>query len=310
MRYLRMLLSTCVLATGAAEASGQPRPVLEAAVSVPGTAVERVAGTLHVPDAARINSVVVFIARGPSTQAFEDPAWRASCDTLGCAMLHLEITSAGGQAGSSPQQAIRDAAAGGARGLLTILDTLAVRSGLDELRHVPLVIWGFSAAGNFPVTFAALHPERTAAIVRYHSNMRDTPVQIGLVRGIPALIIAGERDAVAGVEDSERFWLAGRGDGAPWTYVLQPGAEHFPAPEGFRASSELQISWIAGVLGQRVTSEGTLREISDPDGLSGDHVTARIFETADGTLSPRTSWLPDTRTAREWRCRALPFVVR
>jgi hypothetical protein len=301
----------CWLAVPAAGLMAQTGSGLfQAAVDVPGTTVERVEGELLLPATGDVDAVIIFISRGLSKDAFESAEWRRSCARVRCGLLHARIVGPERPPVPTAQQVIRNAEVGGARGLVSLLDSLAALSGHEALTRVPLIIWGFSAAGNFGVTFAAAHPGRTAAFVRYHSSLRDLPVDIGRLVGIPALILAGERDDVAGVEDSEQFWLAGRAQGAPWTYVLEPGAEHYAAPEDFNHSVELQIAWVEAVLRQRIGPGGELQGIGPRVGLLGDHATGEYFERSGAEAPRRTSWLPDERTAREWQRRSASRLSR
>lgn len=251
---LRWVLSCVLLAIAAVpNANAQWSKVHEAVVELPGTSIDRIRGELILPGDGPLNAVIVLVARGLSTSAFENRHWRDRCRQLGCAMLHVEISSAQGPSTPFDQQVIRNAAMGGDRGLFSLLESLAVVTGREELRYAPLVFWGFSAAGSFGVTFAVSHPQRTAAVIRYHSNMREILVDFDRIKSIPMLIVAGENDAVAGVADSEAFWTAGRARKAPWSFILDAATKHMPAPDNFQLGLEVQIAWLTGVLGGSVT---------------------------------------------------------
>ena len=306
-RDMLALIGAIVLLAGPARA--QQTNTVKATVLVPGTTVERVEGELVIPTSGRISAAVVFIFRGLSEHAFQSAKWRASCERSGCAMLHVRIVGPERDPTPYAQQVVRNAALGGGRGVLALLDTLAAISKHSELRNVPMVFWGHSAAGNFGITFGAANPARTAGFVRHHSSMRDLPVDHDAIREIPALIVAGERDDVAGVEDSEQFWLAGRQRGAPWTFVLEPGIAHRTEPKQFDESLELQIAWVEGMLKHRVT-EARVRPIAAGGALVGDHHTASYARSTRTVAVSRSSWIPDEGTAILWQLRARPFTNR
>jgi hypothetical protein len=104
---------------------------------------------------------------------FRDQAWRRLSETSECALLHLRLgtirpePSAGMdlknglvlRSGVS-QRVVRNAGAGGADALLVMLRRLGEESAHEELKDVPLVLWGWSAPASFGTTFAELYPER------------------------------------------------------------------------------------------------------------------------------------------------------
>ena len=100
---------------------------------------------------------------------------------------------------------MRNAAAGGADGLVALLNRFAADSGHDELRTVPLLFLG-------PPRQAALGPRSPCyiqhaliGVVRYKSHSRDLPIDVASLRTIPALLLAGGDDQVAGTEDAQKL---------------------------------------------------------------------------------------------------------
>jgi hypothetical protein len=307
--YRHVLLLICAFAALTPPLAAQQPATFKASVSVPGTTVERVEGEVVLPSSGRVTSVVVFIFRGLSEHAFQSQQWRQSCARVHCALLHARIVGPERDPTPYPQQVVRNASLGGGRGLLALIDTLAIISDHAELRTAPLVFWGHSAAGNFGITFAVDYPQRTAAFIRHHSSMRGLGTDHNALKGIPALIVAGERDDVAGFQDSEQFWLAGRQLGAPWAYVLEEGVAHRTEPKQFDEALELQVAWVEGMLKHRLRGTG-LKSISAGMGFIGDHDTAMYGRAASTAATPRSSWLPDEATARQWQVRARPFTNR
>jgi hypothetical protein len=196
------------------------------------------------------------------------------------------------------EQVVRNAAVGGGEGLLTLLNRLAADSGHDELRTVPLLFWGFSASGSFGTTFAMLHPSRTIGFVRFNSHSRGLPITVEALRSIPALLLAGGDDKVAGTEDAEKLWRQGRALEAPWTFGLQPRQDH---GAGLEVATAFMLAWMEGVIRQRIKG-GQLREIDQAITWRADsrnsHIQAGRASSAD---LPQTVWLPDEHTAKLWQ---------
>lgn len=212
-------------------------------------------GTIFVPDkASYVRAVIVQVERRPLSNLavgpFRDQVWRTLVETSECALLHLRLVTIRPEPSADPL-VIRNAAAGGADALLAMLQLLGEKSGHQELKDAPLLLWGWSAAASFGTTFAQLYPERTVALVRYNAHLRGLSTDMKVLKDIPALLIAGDKDETAGTEDTERLWKSGRSAGAPWTFAIEPGATHGDE-RTFVSSEKLIIPWIAAVLRQRL----------------------------------------------------------
>jgi len=257
------------------------------------------------PGDERIRGVVVFVNRGIDEHAFDNREWRAMCARARCAMMRLLMPMQEDNV-RPPAQLIRNAAVGGGQTLLAVLARLARESGHSELADVGVLLWGFSAAGNFGPTFAQWRPDRTLGFISYHSHMRGIPVDVPRIAGIPALFIAGGADSLAGVEDAERSWRAGRAANAPYAFVVHPRRVHVTV-EGLLDASHLMRGWIEAVLRARGPVDGvgsgltSLRPIQREAGWLADAVTGEIARYADyGGDRAAASWLPDEPTALEW----------
>ena len=219
-------------------------------------------------------------------------------NVLSAALMLLDVQQPPAENIPIPEQVVRNAAVGGGEGLLTLLNRLAADSGHDELRTVPVLFWGFSASGSFGTTFAMLNPARTIGFVRFNSHSRELPITVEALRSIPALLLAGGDDKVAGTEDAEKLWRQGRALEAPWTFGLQPGQGH---GAGLEVATAFMLSWMEGVLRQRI-SGGNLREIDQASTWRGDSRNSQIQAgRASPADVPQTVWLPDEKTAKLWQ---------
>ena len=180
------------------------------------------------------------------------------------------------------------------------MDEFAGQSGRSELKNAKLLLWGHSAAGSFGTTFAAMHPARTIAFVRYHSHSRGLPLDLTTIARVPGLIFAGGKDTTAGVEDSEHLWKSGRALKAPWTFAVAPGAPH-GSPEAVKNANDLAIPWVRAVVTQRLTNSTTaLRSVDDASAWLASGTTVVPAGSFRGPKA-ESSWLPDEASARGWR---------
>jgi hypothetical protein len=266
----------------------------------------KVEGTLFLPQkVGRVRAVIVVINWGIGQSVYrDDPQWRRLAETLESGLLHARVSNIGPIGTDTPvaAQVVRNAAVGGADGLLMLLRRLAEESGHRELEDAPLLFWGHSAAGSFGITFAALQPRRTIAFVRYHSHLRGLPVDMKVVTTIPALFLAGDKDETAGVEDTQDLWKNGRSAGAPWTFAVEPGATH-DSLESLKKANDLMIPWITAVVRERVSPDnGTLRVVTETSAWMGNNRTADVALYSSFSASKfEASWLPDESSARGWR---------
>jgi pimeloyl-ACP methyl ester carboxylesterase len=253
-------------------------------------------GQLLLPSSARqVRSVFVDIY-----QFFKHQRIRELADRLGAAVLLFRIQ--GSDATNLPvaQHPYRNAALGGADGLDSLLRKLATDTGHAALADAPVLLLGVSASGGFATTYAALRPERTIAVIRYHSHRRGLPTNVEVVAKIPTLIMAGGDDATAGTDDARQFWTEGRRGGAPWTFLIQPDQRH---GEGLDTSLDFISSWIAAVYQQRLSAGGSPLRLIDPlAGWVGKVQSNEILPASSFQGDPLSaSWLPDEATARHWR---------
>jgi hypothetical protein len=245
---------------------------------------------------------------------FRDQVWRRLSRTCECALLYLKLGTIRPEASSgvaangvvirsgTSSRVERNAAEGGADALFLILRRLGEESAHPELTDASLLLWGWSATASFATSFAELYPERTVAFIRYHTHRRGLQVNLKVLRNIPALMIAGGKDEVAGIEDAETLWMGGRSVGAPWTFAIEPGATH-GSEEGIVSSHGLIIPWIAAVVRQRLAPDSTrLRPVTEDSGWLGNNQSAEIGpQAAFAGPKEKSSWLPDEITARGWQ---------
>lgn len=266
-------------------------------------------GTLFVASSVkRVRAVIVLTERGPRTpmtaqSRFGDMNWRKMAEGCVCALLHFrldtirpipELTLA--------YDVLRNAGIGGGDALLGLMERLSKEAARPELSSAPFVFWGWSAASNFGPSFAQLHPARTLAFVAYHGGLPNLDSQMSILKRIPALLLNGAKDTTSGTAAAERRWTAARADDAPWTFAIEPDAEHSDE-KALMASQALILPWIAAVVEKRAGRDGaTLRDVDLSTGWRVDQQTGAMQPYSRlQDVQPLSSWLPDEESARAWR---------
>lgn len=278
---------------------------LVAAVNLPQNDVKGEA-TLFLPRKVdHVRAVIVIIRYGLGGSAiYYDQEWRRLSETLQIALVRFRTSSISSE---STVRFYNDARLGGADSLVSILRRLAIESRHPELADVPLLFWGHSSAGPFGATFAAQHPERTIAFVRYHSG--NVSADLKIVSKIPALFLVGANDTnfPQAAIDAENLWKSGRSQGAPWTWAIEPEATHGDLRDVEKANI-LVIPWVRAVLNQRLMENGTeLRDLTDKTGWTGDPRTGEIVPHVTIQGSKETgNWLPDQSSAIGWKAVSFP----
>ena len=279
-----------------AELAGRTRGMqLYAAVNLPQKDV-KAAGTLFLPEkVSRVRTVIVVVRYGVGISV-GGPQWDKLSEATESGLLFAQFSNIG----PSVLHGFRvPSLVARADALLLLLQRLAQDSGHHELADAPLVLWGHSAAGQLGKTLAALHPQRTAAFVLYHSYAGS---DMKVISRIPALLLAGGKDEAVLAADLQEEMKNGRALGAPWVFAVDPDADH-GSNEDLKKADELVIPWITAVIRQRVSPDGrTLRAVTDSSAWLGNNQTGEFvpYGVYTGTKA-EASWLPDEASARGWQ---------
>jgi hypothetical protein len=291
-----VLFPTCVPRHSTLNKSLVPASGAEASFSVPIPRSRDSAWTeVFVPAGVPVvRAAVVFINRELDRYAYDDRDWRAMCRRVGCALVRVGLPRE--DALAAEMQRVRNASLGGDSALFTALRLSGDRTAHPELQLASVVLFGFSAAGNFGPTFAALHPDRTIGFIRYHSNLRRLRVDTSALASVPSLTITGARDEIAGSEDSRTLWQVLRGRGAPAAYVNHVGQPHLSI-DGLVAAGGAMRDWTEALILRRTSATSPLLPLPK-DGWIIDDSTGKVrAANRDHPTGPSISWVPDARTA-------------
>jgi hypothetical protein len=241
-----------------------------------------------------VRAAVVFINRELDRYAYDDRDWRAMCRRIGCALVRVGLPR--DDAAGAELQRVRNASLGGDSAVLTALQLSGDRTAHPELQRASVVLFGFSAAGNFGPTFAALHPDRTIGFIRYHSNLRGLRVDTSALASVPSLTITGARDETAGSEDSRTLWRVLRGRGAPVAYVNHVAQSHLSI-DGLVEAGGAMRNWTEALILRRTSAAASLLSLPN-DGWIIDDSTGEVrAANRDDARAPSVSWVPDAQTA-------------
>lgn len=242
-----------------------------------------------------VRAAVVFIDREFDRYMYDDRDWRTMCARAACALLRLGLPNK--DAAPPDSQRVRNAGIGGDSAVFAALRIGAERTGHPELQHVGMVFFGLSASGNFGLTFAGLHPERTIGFVRYHSHLRGLRVDTAALARIPSLTIIGTNDAPDIAEDSRALWRALRARDAPAAYVRHVGQPHVSI-DGLVEAGRAMRPWIAAIIDRRTSAESSaLTPVQIERGWLMQDSTAAVTQSASSGAPEQVSWLPDIGTA-------------
>jgi pimeloyl-ACP methyl ester carboxylesterase len=184
--------------------------------------------------------------------------------------------------------------------LLQSIETVSSRSGRLELATAALIINGHSLGGCIGYRMAVQAPERVIGFITAKSTCMGP--DNASTRLVPGYLIHGELDHPEILEVLKTTFERNRSLGAPWAFVIEPGAYHATV-----ANHDLLFNWLADVASRRlppVITPGTsvtLRSIDERSGWLGDSNGFAIsaWSCYTGKLT-EASWFPSERTARDW----------
>lgn len=212
-------------------------------------------------------------------------------ENLALLSLHFKSTGVGSFYG--------DASRGSGRALIHALDTLAYSHNLNKLKTIPLLARGYSAGGVFGFYLSEFIPDRMVAF----ANIRGGGVskRSSLNNSIPGIMIIGENDFDARIQNIKNVIISNRIEGGNWAYAIEPHADHFG---NLDASDELIKEFFSTSLAKRLSDDSPdqLQTILESSGWLGNHATKEYssFENYSD-LKSEASWLIDENFADLWK---------
>lgn len=249
------------------------------------------------PKLARVRAVVVLVpgSNQDGRSLVEDLSWRAFATRNGAALLGCYFADRPHELDFIEQYS--DASKGSGAALMQALQQLSAAAKQPALAGTPLLLWGFSAGGQFNFEFAAWQPERVAAFVVNKGGVYFSALTSAATRAVPAMLFVGERDLPMRTTVVEGLFALNRRAAALWSLVHEPGVSH-----ELGQSRELGMLFLEDSLALRLkSSSSAMRAASAAEGFRGDPLSRRVAPAASAANADYPSvWLPSERVAKAW----------
>lgn len=188
---------------------------------------------------------------------------------------------------------------GSGAALESAIGQLDAMDSAHSLKDLPLLIYGFSAGGQFAYGFSCHHPQRMIGFAALKGGYYS-PEPIDGTYGVPGLVVSGNKDLARRRKAIRALFESHRTRHAPWCWMEDAG-EH---EEG--ACVPFVVSYFRELLKLRLRKDGTVpRDIAADDGVTIDLAEQRIL--GNGSAIPsrediaRTGFLPSNDVFKAWK---------
>ncbi|MDA9273020.1 hypothetical protein N9P83_01795 [Flavobacteriaceae bacterium] len=197
----------------------------------------------------------------------------------------------------------RDASKGSGEILLKSIEKYSQEISNKNINELPLLLYGFSAGGQYNFEFASWKPERVISFVVNKGGYYDTAVTSSDTQKVPGIFFIGEDDLYYRNNLILGIYSANRSQGANWTLITEKYTKHSP-----KNSKDLSISFFESIMTKRL-NDNKLVEINSDNPILGfpKRKTFEFFDKIDktefnnwGKLKSLTIWLPDENFANIW----------
>ena len=197
----------------------------------------------------------------------------------------------------------RDASKGSGEILLKSIEKYSQEISNKNINELPLLLYGFSAGGQYNFEFASWKPERVISFVVNKGGYYDTAVTSSDTQKVPGIFFIGEDDLYHRNNLILGIYSANRSQGANWTLITEKDTKHSP-----KNSKDLSISFFESIMTKRL-KDNKLVEINSDNPILGfpKRKTFEFFDKIDktefnnwGKLKSLTIWLPDENFANIW----------
>jgi len=173
--------------------------------------------------------------------------------------------------------------------LLEAVTSFSKKLNQPNLNHLPLLMFGMSAGGQFNYEFANWRPDRVMAFVVNKGGVYYTALAPKATREIPGLFITGEKDILYRTNIVKGIFSINRRFGARWTYAHDPVNGHV-----LGASPSLSRSFFREILKQHHLQ-----------GTNSDFASVGLNEASQLSDAPYddsviTSWMVSEAFAQQW----------
>lgn len=196
-----------------------------------------------------------------------------------------------------------EASKGSGKILLKAIEKYSKEISNKSINELPLLMYGFSAGGQFNYEFTSWKPERVISFVVNKGGYYNTALTSTEAQKVPGIFFIGEDDLYYRNNLILGIYSANRSQGANWTLITEKETKHAPMN-----SKALTISFFESVIPKRLGANKLL-EIHSKNPLLGfpDRKVFKYFNEIEktyfnkwGRLMFLTTWLPDKYFAEIW----------
>ena len=201
------------------------------------------------------------------------------------------------------RSAYRDASKGSGDVLLKSIEKYSQEISNKSINELPLLLFGFSAGGQFNYEFASWRPDKVISFVVNKGGYYSTAVTSSETQKVPGIFFIGEDDSYYRNNMILGIYSANRSLGANWTLITEKETMHSP-----KNSKALSISFFESIMLKRLR-KNELIDINSNNPILGfpDRKTVKSLSEIDktdfnqwGKLKFLTIWLPDERFGDIW----------
>jgi dienelactone hydrolase len=272
-------------------------------VVVPGSNYDKAEFRLWYPNATGLVQSIVVLVPGSNVDGrsqVDDPEWQAFATKHHFALVGLRLTDKLHELAFIEEYV--NVSQGSGQAFLDALTAFARRMQHPEVATAPLLLWGFSAGGEFNYEFVNWKPERVIGFVVNKGGIYYTALASQAARKVPGLLFVGGKDLDSRVQTVTGLFALNRRAGALWALAEEPAAAHV-----IGRSRDLAIMFFEDILPLRLTERVSreervaLRPLAESSGFLGDRKTQTVRKVGDGDVpSYPMAWLPTVRVAKAW----------
>ena len=185
------------------------------------------------------------------------------------------------------------------------IDSLAQITGHSELKYSPIFLYGHSNGSIFSHNFILCHADRILGVF-LSKGAANTIIDTDLKRDglqVPTMFVPGETDGTFSTAYVYSAFERGRGQGALWSFAVEPGMGH-----SFATDTSLALPFFRDVVRQRIpdsvhfSTMPILKTVDVSKGYLGNHETYVVASNECYPYQPlEASWLPGINSAMGWQ---------
>lgn len=248
---------------------------------------------LHLPDSlSKVKGILVLVNghNGNGMYFKNDGAWREFANRNNMAIVGCYMV------GNHYDRRYYLAGGGSGYALISALENFANQTGIEELKTLPLALWGYSDGSIFAYTFTCNVSYRVAAFVSDKGGYYP-PITTETTLAIPGLIIYGENDNTRKAESINVFNNY-RPQDALWLLLNHEN-------NGHELGNEVSISrsFLEEACKRRINPEShELMYLSEDSGFLSNQSEGEYWTYSDYPHDEDyAGWLPNVEFAEIWK---------